>query len=46
MSGVSALFVDIDFWPFGKISPNRAHSNPRKILTLGNKIKKSARGTF
>ena len=24
----SALFVDIDFWPYGKIRANQVHSNP------------------
>ena len=46
MKCISALFVDIGFWPYGKIRANQTQSNSFKILTLNTEIKKSAGGTF
>ena len=46
MRYISALFVDIDFGPYGKVRANPVHSNPCKILTLGTEIKKLTSATF
>ena len=46
MSCMSALFVDIDFLPYGKIAQIGSILTLCQILTLGTGIKKSTGGTF
>ena len=40
MECILAFFVDIDFWPYGKIREYWVQSNPCKILNLDTEIKK------
>ena len=43
---ISALFVDIVFWPYRKITTTWVQPTPYKILTLTTEIKKMANGFF